>query len=300
MIKKILIIGSSGFLGINFLDKIKNYKKFEVHALVHKKKYINKNYKNIKFIQANICKYKDLEKKLKSSYDCILNFSGNIDHKKNKETYDVHYTGVKNLVKIIKKKNSKLLIQLGSSLEYGIKKPPHNEKTICKPISYYGKAKHLATKFIRKKLKNYLILRPYQIYGPHQKIDRLIPIAIVSFLKNKTFPCSEGIQLRDFLFVDDFNKLLIKILNKKKIKNGIYNVGSGKPLKVRYVIETIFKLIGRGQAKFGKIKMRKDEINAYYTKIDKVKKDFNWQPNTNILNGVSKTIKFYKNKKTKK
>ena len=51
--------------------------------------------------------------------------------------------------------------------------------------------------------------------------------------KNKSFPCSEGFQLRDFLYVDDFNSLLIKIIKKKKIKSGIYNVGTGKPIRVK-------------------------------------------------------------------
>lgn len=295
MKKKILIISSSGFLGINFLKKIKDNKKFEIHALVHKKKYINKDYKNIKYILANICKYQELKKKFKNSYDYIFNFSGNIDHKKNKETYNVHYIGVKNLVKIIKKTNSKLLIQIGSSLEYGNKISPHNESTTCKAISHYGKAKNLTSEFIRQKLKNYLILRLYQIYGPFQKTNRLIPSAIVSSIKNMTFPCSKGIQLRDFLFVDDFNELLIKIIKKKKIKSGIYNVGSGKPIKVRYVIESIFKLIGKGLPEFGKINMRKEEMKECYPKINKVKKHFGWRPNTDILKGISKTIKFYKN-----
>ena len=140
------------------------------------------------------------------------------NHKKNKETFDVHFKGIQNLVRIIGKKKSTILVQLGSSLEYGKEYSPHSEKIVCKPISYYGNAKFLASNFIKRNLKNYIILRPYQIYGPHQKVDRLIPITIASCLKNKSFPCSEGFQLRDFLYVDDFNSLLIKIIKKKKLK----------------------------------------------------------------------------------
>ena len=293
MKKTVLIVGSSGFLGFNFLESLKNYKKFEIHALVHKKKYISNKSKNVKYIFGNICKYKSLKKKINKTYDFVLNFSGNIDHKKNKETREVHFIGVKNLVKIMKYTNSKFLIQIGSSLEYGNKASPHIENSVCKPLSYYGKAKFLATTFIKKNLKNYIILRPYQIYGPNQKIDRLIPIIIDSCIKNKSFPCSEGSQLRDFLYVDDFNKLLFKVLNKNKIKSGIYNVGSGKPFKVKYIINLILKLTHKGKPLFGKIKMRKDEISEYYPSISKVKKFFNWKPDTNILKGINKTVKFY-------
>ena len=70
---------------------------------------------------------------------------------------------------------------------------------------------------ILKNLKNYLILRPYQIYGPYQKMNRLIPMVINSCLKNKKFNCTDGSQLRDFLYVDDFSNLLIKIIKKREI-----------------------------------------------------------------------------------
>ncbi len=292
---KILVIGSSGFLGSNFLSSIKSHKKIEIHALVHKKKHIQIKNKKVKYILGNICKYNDLKNKINCTYDFIFNFSGNINHKKNKETYNVHFKGIKNLVKIIKGKNSTVLTQIGSSLEYGKESSPHSEKNICRPMSFYGKAKFLASNFIRRNLKNYVILRPYQIYGPHQKVDRLIPITIVSCLKNKSFPCSEGSQLRDFLYVDDFNNLLIKIIKKRKIKSGIYNVGTGKPFKVKNIIKLIYTLTGKGRPLFGKLKMRKDEINEYFPSINKVKKNFDWKPKIDIYRGLNKTIKYYKN-----
>jgi|TARA_Y100000294_G_C8553985_1_gene336483 nucleoside-diphosphate-sugar epimerase len=295
--KKILIVGSSGFLGTNFINALDKIDGLTIHALVHKKKYLNKKNDKVKYIFGDICNYSNLKKKIKTSYDFIFNFSGNINHKKNRETHKVHFLGVKNLIKIIKKTNSKLLVQNGSSLEYGNKVSPHNENLVCKPLSYYGRAKYLASSEIKKKLKDYIILRPYQIYGPHQKLDRLIPIIINSCIKNYSFPCSEGLQLRDFLYVDDFNNLLVKIIKKKKIKSGIYNVGSGKPLQVKKIINLILKLILKGKPLFGKLKMRKEEMKIYFPSIAKVKKNFHWTPKTNILLGLRKTINFYEKKR---
>ena len=120
---------------------------------------------------------------------------------------------------------------------------PQNEKQFCKPLSAYGKAKLLSSKLIKKNLNDYIILRPYQIYGPHQKKNRLIPITIDSCIKNIKFPCTLGNQERDFLYVDDFIDLIIKILGSKNIKSGIFNVGSGKPIKVKTAILTIVKKI---------------------------------------------------------
>ena len=64
----------------------------------------------------------------------------------------------------------------------------------------------------KKKSFPFIILRLYQVYGPNQTIDRLIPIVISSCLKNKKFSCSPGTQIRDFLYVDDLVKLFELII----------------------------------------------------------------------------------------
>ena len=75
------------------------------------------------------------------------------------------------------------------------------------PKGFYFKAKAMATKYFlelhKKKKFPVTILRLYQAYGPKQDTNRLIPIVIKSCLKNKKFPCSTGIQYRDFLHIDD-------------------------------------------------------------------------------------------------
>ena len=143
---------------------------------------------------------------------------------------------------------------------------------------------------------SFTILRLYQVYGPNQTNNRLIPIVINSCLKDKKFSCTSGKQIRDFLYVDDLIKLIIKII-KKKPRNKIYNVGAGNKLKVKKVIELINKMTGSGEPLFGKIKMRKDEMNNNFPDISKIKKEYNWKPNTNIRSGIRNTISFYESTK---
>ena len=85
--------------------------------------------------------------------------------------------------------------------------------------STYGKAKYLATKYlIKKNIENnfpFTVLRLYLVYGPKQDYNRLIPVVIKNCIKKKTFPCSNGSQLRDFLYVDDFVKSVFKCLKSK-------------------------------------------------------------------------------------
>ena len=148
---KILITGASGFLGINLISRINKLRNFEIHGLVNKSKKKFKRFENIKYIKSDITNKKELKKKIDPDYDCVINFAGNIDHGDKIQTLNAHYVGLKNLIKIIDIKKIKLFIQVGSSLEYGRKKSPHKENQKCFPVSNYGKAKLLSTKFIMKK-----------------------------------------------------------------------------------------------------------------------------------------------------
>ena len=121
----------------------------------------------------------------------------------------------------------------------------------------------------------------------------MIPLAIKNLLSDKNFNSSNGLQVRDFLYVDDFILLINKILKKKNIKKGIYNVGSGRPTNVKTVLTKIEKLISKSKINFNAIKMRKEEIKYLYPNINKVKRSFNWTPKTSLTNGLKKTINFY-------
>ena len=290
--KKILITGSSGFLGKNLIKTLSKFKDFIIDGLVVKKNFFNK-VKGVRYIVCDVSNLPKLKKKITEDYDIIINFAGNIDHQNKLSTKKIHYFGLKNLVSILQNNKSILFIQIGSSLEYGNVRSPILESFKCKPISVYGKSKYQASNYLKKNINNSIILRLFQVYGPLQKNNRLIPITINSCLKNKSFACSEGSQLRDFLYVEDFNELILKIINKKKIFKGIYNVGYGKPYKVKNIINLIQKKIKKGKPIFGKIKMRKDEVKILYPNIDKVKKIFKWKPKTNIFQGIEKTIKYY-------
>ena len=295
MIKKILIIGGYGFLGYNLANSLPK-SNYEITLLCRKEKKKLKKLKKINYIYADITNFSKLNKVIKNKYNIVINLSGNINHNDKIKTFKVHHAGFKNILKIFKNKKIDLFIQAGSSLEYGRSHSPQKEKKVCKPNSYYGKAKLLASNELiaDKVFPNYIILRLYQVFGPYQKNDRLVPFVINNCLKDKKFNCSSGIQKRDFLYVEDFVNLIKKILKKNNFKSGVYNVGSGKPIIVKNMIKMIIKLIGKGEPIFGKIFMRKDEIKNLFPDISKVKKNFNWRPKNNLTNSLKKTINYYK------
>ena len=88
---------------------------------------------------------------------------------------------------------------------------------------------------------------------------------------DKKFPCSEGKQYRDFVHVDDVVSAIMKCINKKTANGQIFNLGTGKPIKIKKLIILIRDKIGDGYPDFGKIKLRNEETLKIFPKINKIK-----------------------------
>ena len=169
----------------------------------------------------------------------------------------------------------------------------------------YGRSKLKSSNFLIKKFKKenfpVLILRFFQVYGPRQKKNRLIPFVIDSSLRNINFHCSEGSQFRDFLYVDDAINAIIKSLNFSVRSNGkIINIGYGKPIKVKDLILMIQNIIKKGKPVFGKLKLRVDESKKIYPNLERSKRILNWKHKISLKEGLKKTVKFYNNRISKK
>lgn len=295
--KKVLIVGGTGFIGFhlcNFFLK-KKYKVFSISLNKPKK---NRKLTKVKYFCCDIGILKEIIFLKRMNFDYVVNCGGYVDHYNKKKTLLTHFSGCKNLFKIFEKKKIKLFIQIGSSAEYGNLKSPHVENKIGNAKDVYGKAKLLSTKYLCKKKFPFVILRLYQLYGSHQDDNRLIPFVINSSLRNRKFPCSEGKQFRDFLHINDFLRAINLLILSKNSSGEIFNLGSGKPIKLRKLISKIHQLIKKGQPKFGKIKMRNNEQNIVYPSINKIKNYTGWKPKINIDQGIKKTIFYFrKNKK---
>ena len=229
-----------------------------------------------------------------------MNLGGYVDHSNKKKTFESHYIGCKNIVEIFLKKMPLAFVQMGSSVEYGNLKSPQKENVnhdIKSIKSIYGKAKlkasiYLINLFKKKKFPS-TILRLYLAYGPKQDVNRFLPIIINACIKNKKFACSEGTQLRDFIYIDDVVEAIIKSLINKNARGQIINIGSGKPKKIKNLIKYIKKTLRGGYPQFGKIKLRKDEILKLYPNINKASKKIKWKPKISFSKGLKLTIKSY-------
>lgn len=295
--ENVLVVGGTGFIGFHLIKYLKKRKFKQITSISTKRPKLIRKIKNVKYICIDVSKKKKLNL-LSKEYTYIINLSGYVDHSNKKLTFNSHYRGCKNLVEFFENTKIKSFVQVGSSLEYGKLTSPQQENKGLKPQSIYSKAKYMATKFLIKKnkIKKFpaVILRAYQVYGPKQDNNRLIPFVINSCMQNKNFNCSSGKQLRDFLHIDDFVKAIYKSMINKVAIGHIINIGYGRPLKVKKVILLIKNIIKQGKPQFNQIKLRQDETMVLYPSIKKAKKILNWKPKINFNYGIKKTILDYK------
>ena len=124
--KKILIPGGTGFLGYHLCLNLKK-RGWIIHSISKSKPKQKRYISGVKYILCDVADKTKLNKKLDYYYDYIVNFSGYVDHSRNKSIAKSHFNGCKNLINIFKTRDIKKFIQIGSSIEYGTKKSPQKE-----------------------------------------------------------------------------------------------------------------------------------------------------------------------------
>ena len=303
----ILVIGGTGFIGKNLVIKLLRIGA-KVTCLSLKKNKNKLTHKNLKYLFCDYTKFNLLKKKANKSFEYVINLGGYIDHRKffNKGNLVIndHFLSTMNLLLLLKKKKLKRYLHIGTCDEYGANTSPIKENFKEDPITSYAFAKLASINLLvmLNKTENFpsTILRLFLVYGPHQKNDRLIPQVINGCLRKDKFPVSRGTQLRDFCYVDDVTDAIILSLVKKKALGQIFNIGSGKPVPVKFIINKISKMIKKGKPQFNKIPFRKNENLRLYPSINKAVKILGWKPKTNLNQGLVKTINYYKTVKKNK
>ena len=298
---KILVAGGTGFIGSNLISElVANGNK--VISISKSEKKIKKTLKNVTYIihDLNVPIKKD-EFNCLSDIDYFINCSGYIDHRSFEDGGDTifinHFKKVYFLTSLAIELNVKAFIQIGSSDEYGQNKCPITETSRESPVSPYALGKLTTTHYLqqcfRKGILNTIILRPFLVYGENQNKDRFLPYIIEKCIKNKDFKVSKGEQIRDYLYIKDFNLALIKSLINPKAYGEVINIASGIPISIKEVIYNVRGIIGKGNPIIGGIDYRDGESMELYANINKAKLILDWEPRYEFKKTLKKVIKWY-------
>jgi nucleoside-diphosphate-sugar epimerase len=98
---------------------------------------------------------------------------------------------------------------------------------------------------------------------------------------------------RDFLFIDDFCRLIETILMKFPREYKLYNVGSGSSYTLEYVTRLLGRLLNKKITISYDKKMRTADITDSVADISKVASEFNWRPSVSIEQGLQQVVDYY-------
>ena len=112
---------------------------------------------------------------------------------------------------------------------------------------------------------------------------------------NKKFNVTEGKQLRDYCYVDDFVLGVLKCLGNKKAFGEVINLASGNPISIKEIILTVREIVGSGHPVIGGRPYRQFESMALYADISKANYLLDWKPKSLFKDAIIEVIEWYKN-----
>ena len=172
------------------------------------------------------------------------------------------------------------------------------EETILDPRSPYAASKASADHFVTAYANTYgvsaIILRCTNNYGPFQFPEKLIPLMIANAQEDKTLPIyGDGMQERDWLFVEDYCRAITVTLEKGK-SGEIYNVSAGSPQPNLNIVKSILKYLGKPETLMQYVKDRPGHDRRYALDSSKIRRELGWQPQVSFEDGIRRTIDWYR------
>ncbi len=189
---------------------------------------------------------------------------------------------------------SKFIFASSGGTVYGNQKSmPLSESAKTEPLSAYGISKLACEKYVSLYSMRYgfsgINLRITNPYGPYQLKGTAIGV-IARFIndiisKNEVSIFGDGSMVRDYLHIDDFTTAVLKILNYGHTKSDTYNLSYGSGTSISEILQMIEMIIGH-EVGYNILEERRFDVREVTLDNNKFKKEFNWQPEVALYNGI--------------
>lgn len=300
---RILLLGGNGFLGSHLLDLLREHG-FMVRVFDKNHDPYREKFDDVEYINASFNDSFSLAESLNDIDIVIHTLSTSVPGTSNDSPVEDINGNLTNTVKLlnfmVKYSVKKILFISSGGTVYGIPKYiPIDEEHETIPICSYGIVKLSIEKYLLMYQHLYnikpIILRVANLYGIRQRhlgVQGFISTVLNKMLKSESITIyGEGNIIRDYINVSDvvnacFNMLSFDI-------TGIYNVGTGVGHSLNDIVEIVEKISG-SQIKVNKIQSRAFDINKNILSIEKIKKDFNWEPLVDIEAGIKQQLNWLK------
>ena len=328
--KKILITGSSGFIGsylcmrllsdtnnkIVGIDNMNDYYDVSLKEYrLNKIKELDKD-NRFTFIKGDISDKEFIDNLFKENkFDIVVNLAAqagvrySIDHP---DVYiESNIIGFYNILEACRYNPVEHLVYASSSSVYGgnTKIPFSTDDKVDNPVSLYAVTKKTDELLAHAYSKLYQIpttgLRFFTVYGPCGRPDMAyfsFTNKLVNNEKIKIF--NYGNCQRDFTYVDDIVEGVLRVMDSKPEDNyKIYNIGNNHPENLMDFVKTLGEcLIEEGvlpkdfniEEHMELVPMQPGDVPVTYADVSELEKNFAFKPNTSLKEGLSKFAKWYK------
>jgi dTDP-glucose 4,6-dehydratase len=177
-----------------------------------------------------------------------------------------------------------------------------NESHPLNPQSPYAAAKAGADRLVYAYHRTYgipaLILRPFNIFGPRQHLEKVTPRFVTSGILGEPLTVhGDGKYSRDFMYVEDMARAIDSLLHapRSKVIGQVFNIGSGTSVSIVALAKAIMREMKCPLSQLTYIGDRPGQVNNFACDYSKIHKAFGWKPEISFENGIRKTVEWYKN-----
>lgn len=305
---RIVVTGGAGFIGSNFIHHIlKKYPKYKIINIdnltyagnLHNLKDIERN-KNYKFVKADICDRKQIDKVIKGC-NWIVHFAAESHVDRSIESADIftltNVLGTQVLLDAAVRHKIKKFIHISTDEVYGSRKKGFFKETdILNPSSPYAASKAASDLMVMAYRTTYglpiIITRSSNNFGPRQYPEKVIPLFITRLMKNKKVPLyAKGENLRDWIFVED-NCCAVDLVAHKGKVGEIYNICAKNHLSNIQLTKKILKRMNKPTTMIKNVKDRLGHDFRYAVSNAKLCK-LGFKPKYSLDKALDLTVEWY-------
>ena len=311
--KTVLITGGAGFIGshmVRYLFANYDYNIIVMDALTYAGTMGNipdniRRDQRFSFWHGNI-RSVDLVNELVSQSDIVINFAAETHVARsiydNTLFFETDVLGTHVVANAVSKHSVERFIHISTSEVYGTAlSVPMTEEHPLNPTTPYASAKVGGDRLVYSYWATYdtpaVIVRPFNQYGPNQHLEKVIPRFITSALLDEPLTIhGSGDYTRDWTYVSDTCLALDRVIHSdlSKVKGQVINIGTGRDTSIRKIADMILDGTGKPQRLIKHVSGRPGQVDRHIASTDKALRLLDWKAETAFEQGITKTIKWYR------
>jgi nucleoside-diphosphate-sugar epimerase len=193
---------------------------------------------------------------------------------------------------------AKAFVSTGSQAEYGLRPGRIKTDDPTEPTTLYGECKLATFRLLNRLAQDqglrFAWLRVFSTYGPGDHTRWMIPGLIGALLCGQKPALTAGDQKWDYLHVADAARAILAAC-ESEAGHGMFNLGSGCALPLRYTVGLVRDLIDpKLPLGFGEVAYRPDQVMHLEADISRLTDELGWRPRIPLLDGLADTVAWYR------